>query len=134
MLLFYIFLSIAVAEVKTKQRKYRDKGITKLLFLICLFLPTQAVGTSATWVYILFPPIKGTVALKSSCRGKPLLQAFPSFSPQAKNSPLVERFNARGFRCLRAATKGSAFGIRKPLKRLDLNFTPYVLLLCVYYN
>ena len=27
-----------------------------------------------------------------------------------------------GFRRLRAATEGSAFGYRKPLKRLDLNF------------
>ena len=36
---------------------------------------------------------EGAVALTAPCRGKPLLQAFPSFSPQANNSPLAERLN-----------------------------------------
>ena len=31
----------------------------------------------------------------------------------------------RRFRRLRATTKGSAFGFRKPLKRLDLNFKKF---------
>ena len=40
---------------------------------------------------------EGAVALTAPFRGKPLLQAFPSFSPQAKNSPLVERFKRGDF-------------------------------------
>ena len=51
------------------------------------------------------------------------LRGFPT-----KNIPLecfstLLRFEEhKVFRRLRTATKGSAFGIRKPLKRLDLNF------------
>ena len=43
-----------------------------------------------------------------------------SHVPNSPSPAFCELF--REFRCLRTATKGSAFGIRKPLKRLDLNF------------
>ena len=52
----------------------------------------------------------------------------PARVPHAKTvhrtvlAPLLRFALVRGFRRLRSATKGAAFGIRKPLKRLDRNF------------
>ena len=67
--------------------------------------------------------------------GKPLLQASPSFSAKPNNSPPAERLNARGFRRLRTATKGSAFGNRKPLEKgLTETFYTYVSLHCARIN
>ena len=40
----------------------------------------------------------------------------------AKKKLCKKKAPLRGFRPLRRATEGSAFGYRKPLKRLDLNF------------
>jgi len=42
--------------------------------------------------------------------------------PLNKIRPLRSVFKAKEFRTLQSATKGSAFGIRKLLKKLDQNF------------
>ena len=45
---------------------------------------------------------------------------------RSENSPSPAFLNAfKTFRPLRRSTKGSAFGYRKPLKRLDLNFNKF---------
>ena len=54
-----------------------------------------------------------------------LRKGFNAFSlaQQAQRKSFAKRKRRKGeFRSLRRATKGSAFGNRKPLKRLDLNF------------
>ena len=57
--------------------------------------------------------------------GNAFCQSVPSFKTVHRTVlkfTLCKGLNAKEFRRLRTATKGSAFGNRKPLKRLDRNF------------
>ena len=57
--------------------------------------------------------------------GRPPRRGFALFAPSAQIHPLLRSETQRKFRALRSATKGSAFGIRKPSRRLDPSFVSW---------
>ena len=65
--------------------------------------------------------IKNAVSLTEIMPAKRIRRFFFG-TTGAKKKLCKKKAPLWGFRRLRAATKGSAFGFRKPLKRLDLNF------------